>query len=325
MSSPQSSERLSRVLDEIIDERTLKAQTSSWSMSGRLLVDGGCSREHALHRDHITRFFEDYSTRTQGWRHRKICWTGQGAWTEHVHWDRLHARGGRFCRHAYLSTEYFTRKVTRSKYPLGEREVLPSAVYVDRESRVNRRAGMIRTQSGHGATVPRLKEVRKARELVPSPDMHVLPGGEDRSGGGTIEYPMRRSEDEMAVVHKVKRPSGRLRRNFFGRFQRLREHLPTNITLVFRYLLLPPIVTCHSINRHHQSLSIFAYPSTDNDNDNRRPSPTSPDRLTTMAGGVPMNVAPVQGGYLTGKKLIFPICLIISLFFLWGFSYGLLE
>jgi len=44
-----------------------------------------------------------------------------------------------------------------------------------------------------------------------------------------------------------------------------------------------------------------------------------------MAGGVPINVAPVQGGYLTGKALIFPLSLVISLFFLWGFSYGLLD
>jgi FHS family L-fucose permease-like MFS transporter len=44
-----------------------------------------------------------------------------------------------------------------------------------------------------------------------------------------------------------------------------------------------------------------------------------------MAGGVPMNVAPVEGGFLTGRKLIFPIALITSLFFLWGFSYGLLD
>jgi len=44
-----------------------------------------------------------------------------------------------------------------------------------------------------------------------------------------------------------------------------------------------------------------------------------------MAGGVPINVAPVQGGYLTGRKLIFPLALVISLFFLWGFSYGLLD
>ncbi|KAK4901665.1 hypothetical protein LTR27_001437 [Elasticomyces elasticus] len=44
-----------------------------------------------------------------------------------------------------------------------------------------------------------------------------------------------------------------------------------------------------------------------------------------MAGGVPINTAPIQGGYLTGKKLIFPLSLVISLFFLWGFSYGLLD
>ncbi|EEY22407.1 L-fucose permease [Verticillium alfalfae VaMs.102] len=30
-------------------------------------------------------------------------------------------------------------------------------------------------------------------------------------------------------------------------------------------------------------------------------------------------------GYLTGRALIFPLSLIISLFFLWGFSYGLLD
>ncbi|KXL47995.1 hypothetical protein M433DRAFT_5639 [Acidomyces richmondensis BFW] len=44
-----------------------------------------------------------------------------------------------------------------------------------------------------------------------------------------------------------------------------------------------------------------------------------------MAGGVPINTAPVQGGFLTGKRLIFPLALVISLFFLWGFSYGLLD
>ncbi len=37
------------------------------------------------------------------------------------------------------------------------------------------------------------------------------------------------------------------------------------------------------------------------------------------------NVAPIEGGFLTGKKLIFPLSLVISLFFLWGFSYGLLD
>ncbi|KAK5166936.1 uncharacterized protein LTR77_007665 [Saxophila tyrrhenica] len=44
-----------------------------------------------------------------------------------------------------------------------------------------------------------------------------------------------------------------------------------------------------------------------------------------MGGGVPINTAPVEGGFLTGKKLIFPLSLVISLFFLWGFSYGLLD
>ncbi|KAK3714054.1 hypothetical protein LTR37_008083 [Vermiconidia calcicola] len=44
-----------------------------------------------------------------------------------------------------------------------------------------------------------------------------------------------------------------------------------------------------------------------------------------MAGGVPINTAPVAGGFLTGRALIFPLLLVISLFFLWGFSYGLLD
>jgi len=45
-----------------------------------------------------------------------------------------------------------------------------------------------------------------------------------------------------------------------------------------------------------------------------------------MAGGGPV-LAPqtLAGGFLTGKKLIFPISLVTSLFFLWGFSYGLLD
>lgn len=42
-------------------------------------------------------------------------------------------------------------------------------------------------------------------------------------------------------------------------------------------------------------------------------------------GGVPTEAPIVAGGYLTGKKLIYPLCLVISLFFLWGFSYGLLD
>jgi len=42
-------------------------------------------------------------------------------------------------------------------------------------------------------------------------------------------------------------------------------------------------------------------------------------------GGLPIATTTIAGGYLTGKKLIFPLCLVISLFFLWGFSYGLLD
>ncbi|KAM0723480.1 hypothetical protein Q7P37_000467 [Cladosporium fusiforme] len=44
-----------------------------------------------------------------------------------------------------------------------------------------------------------------------------------------------------------------------------------------------------------------------------------------MAGGVPISTAPVEGGFLKGKQLIFPLALVTSLFFLWGFSYGLLD
>lgn len=40
---------------------------------------------------------------------------------------------------------------------------------------------------------------------------------------------------------------------------------------------------------------------------------------------MPTEAPIVAGGYLTGKKLIYPLCLVISLFFLWGFSYGLLD
>jgi FHS family L-fucose permease-like MFS transporter len=42
-------------------------------------------------------------------------------------------------------------------------------------------------------------------------------------------------------------------------------------------------------------------------------------------GGIPIPTTTIAGGFLTGKKLIFPIALITSLFFLWGFSYGLLD
>jgi hypothetical protein len=46
---------------------------------------------------------------------------------------------------------------------------------------------------------------------------------------------------------------------------------------------------------------------------------------TTMAGGVPISTAPLSTGFLRGRALIYPLSLIISLFFLWGFSYGLLD
>jgi FHS family L-fucose permease-like MFS transporter len=44
-----------------------------------------------------------------------------------------------------------------------------------------------------------------------------------------------------------------------------------------------------------------------------------------MAGGIPIDTKPLASGYLTGRALIFPLSLVISLFFLWGFSYGLLD
>ncbi|KAB2572895.1 Major facilitator superfamily [Lasiodiplodia theobromae] len=44
-----------------------------------------------------------------------------------------------------------------------------------------------------------------------------------------------------------------------------------------------------------------------------------------MAGGMPISTGTVDGGYLTGRRLIYPLSLVISLFFLWGFSYGLLD
>lgn len=44
-----------------------------------------------------------------------------------------------------------------------------------------------------------------------------------------------------------------------------------------------------------------------------------------MAGGMPSAAPQLAGGYLTGRALIYPLSLIISLFFLWGFSYGLLD
>ena len=40
---------------------------------------------------------------------------------------------------------------------------------------------------------------------------------------------------------------------------------------------------------------------------------------------MPTGAPTIAGGYLTGKQLIYPLALVISLFFLWGFSYGLLD
>lgn len=44
-----------------------------------------------------------------------------------------------------------------------------------------------------------------------------------------------------------------------------------------------------------------------------------------MAGGAVLDAPGLAGGFLKGKQLIFPLSLVISLFFLWGFSYGLLD
>jgi FHS family L-fucose permease-like MFS transporter len=42
-------------------------------------------------------------------------------------------------------------------------------------------------------------------------------------------------------------------------------------------------------------------------------------------GGVPIAAPTLASGFLKGRELIFPLSLVISLFFLWGFSYGLLD
>lgn len=44
-----------------------------------------------------------------------------------------------------------------------------------------------------------------------------------------------------------------------------------------------------------------------------------------MAGGVVLPPSSTNRQFLQGRQLIFPLCLAISLFFLWGFSYGLLD
>lgn len=42
-------------------------------------------------------------------------------------------------------------------------------------------------------------------------------------------------------------------------------------------------------------------------------------------GGIPIAAPTLASGFLRGRALIFPLSLVISLFFLWGFSYGLLD
>ncbi|GAB7338433.1 hypothetical protein MBLNU457_4722t1 [Dothideomycetes sp. NU457] len=43
-------------------------------------------------------------------------------------------------------------------------------------------------------------------------------------------------------------------------------------------------------------------------------------------GGVPaISTTTIEGGYLTGRRLAYPVFLVTCLFFLWGFSYGLLD
>lgn len=44
-----------------------------------------------------------------------------------------------------------------------------------------------------------------------------------------------------------------------------------------------------------------------------------------MPGGSVIVSVPSTQPYLQGRRLIYPLCLAISLFFLWGFSYGLLD
>src|ERR1700712_4731643 len=43
----------------------------------------------------------------------------------------------------------------------------------------------------------------------------------------------------------------------------------------------------------------------------------------TMAGGALISTGgTIEGGFLTGRALYYPVFLITLLFFLWGFSYG---
>lgn len=43
-----------------------------------------------------------------------------------------------------------------------------------------------------------------------------------------------------------------------------------------------------------------------------------------MPGAGPIGTN-INTNFLRGRALIFPLALVISLFFLWGFSYGLLD
>lgn len=55
-------------------------------------------------------------------------------------------------------------------------------------------------------------------------------------------------------------------------------------------------------------------------------SPHTLHKSLTMAGGVAMpGAGTIDGGFLRGRALIYPLFLITLLFFLWGFSYGLLD
>jgi len=44
-----------------------------------------------------------------------------------------------------------------------------------------------------------------------------------------------------------------------------------------------------------------------------------------MTGGASVRTTSVENGYLTGGRIIIPLCLVTALFFLWGFSHGLLD
>jgi fucose permease len=53
--------------------------------------------------------------------------------------------------------------------------------------------------------------------------------------------------------------------------------------------------------------------------------PHPPSTITMAGGGIPLSAPALATGFLKGRALIYPLALVISLFFLWGFSYGLLD